>query len=119
MDGRFTETYFRPGGDGNLYKEAWPGFAEESTYRDALRTNEDATTEFPQLMHWGVALHGAANENYNRLSGGDHARVDFTRPPYNLTAPLRTWVDSVDSDGATELLALWRLPLTVSTVRRA
>ena len=31
VDGRFTKAYFE-GGDGNLYKEAWPGMATEESY---------------------------------------------------------------------------------------
>ena len=38
IDGRFTETFFK-GGDGNLYKETWPGVPEsnggEAFYRRA------------------------------------------------------------------------------------
>ena len=68
------------------------------------------------LLQTQYSLRGAADENYNRLSGGDWARVDFTRPPYNLTRPLRTWTDS-SGEGYDEVLALWRLPLTVSAVR--
>ena len=38
LDGRFTEAFY-PGGDGNLYKEAWPGFATAADYDIRLRTN--------------------------------------------------------------------------------
>ena len=40
LDGRFTDAYFR-GGNGNLYKEAWPGFENAAEYDVRLRTNED------------------------------------------------------------------------------
>lgn len=69
------------------------------------------------LLQTQYSLRGVADENFNRLSGGDWARHDFTRPPYNLTAPLRTWPDSDDDAHSTESLALWRLPLAVSAVR--
>lgn len=40
VDGRFTDDHFEPG-DGNLYKEAWPGTADEETLAAALDTNEE------------------------------------------------------------------------------
>jgi hypothetical protein len=44
VDGRFTKDRWKGGGDGNLYKEAWPlsGVAED--YAAALETNEDTAT---------------------------------------------------------------------------
>lgn len=40
IDGRFTDQHFA-GGDGNLYKEAWPGNADDALLSSALQTNED------------------------------------------------------------------------------
>jgi spore coat protein H len=40
VDGRFTDHHF-DGGDGNLYKEAWPGNADEAVLSAALETNEE------------------------------------------------------------------------------
>ena len=40
VDGRFTDHHF-DGGDGNLYKEAWPGNADDRLLLDALETNEE------------------------------------------------------------------------------
>lgn len=40
VDGRFTDHHF-DGGDGNLYKEAWPGNADEALLSAALDTNEE------------------------------------------------------------------------------
>jgi len=40
VDGRFTDHHF-DGGDGNLYKEAWPGNADDGVLAEALQTNED------------------------------------------------------------------------------
>jgi spore coat protein H len=40
VDGRFTDHHF-DGGDGNLYKEAWPGNADADVLAEALETNED------------------------------------------------------------------------------
>lgn len=40
VDGRFTDHHFE-GGDGNVYKEAWPGNADDELLADALETNEE------------------------------------------------------------------------------
>jgi spore coat protein CotH len=40
VDGRFTDGHF-DGGDGNLYKEAWPGNLDDAVLARALETNED------------------------------------------------------------------------------
>ncbi len=40
VDGRFTDHHFEQG-DGNLYKEAWPGNTPERLLDDALKTNEE------------------------------------------------------------------------------
>ncbi len=39
VDGRFTKSHFA-GGDGNLYKEAWPSNLDAGSLDDALETNE-------------------------------------------------------------------------------
>ncbi|MBP5351195.1 MAG: CotH kinase family protein [Fibrobacterales bacterium] len=46
IDGRFTKSRWKDddGGDGNLYKEAWPR-EERTDYSSALETNEGAPTE--------------------------------------------------------------------------
>jgi hypothetical protein len=67
------------------------------------------------LMQTQYTLSGVPNENYNRLKGGDHARVDFLRPPYNLTHPLRRYLDS-EGPHEREDLALWLLPLITTSV---
>jgi hypothetical protein len=41
VDGRFTRARFGDGGEGNVYKEAWPRFDEAAPYIGALETNED------------------------------------------------------------------------------
>lgn len=40
VDGRFTDQHFEAG-DGNLYKEVWPGKSDESLLAEALKTNEE------------------------------------------------------------------------------
>eukprot|EP00729_Bicosta_minor_P002337 gene2337-4630_t len=67
IDGRFTDSFF-DGGDGNLYKELWPGAVgedgtvNEANFINALDTNEedpDATA----LVMFSEALN-AANDDY-------------------------------------------------------
>jgi hypothetical protein len=42
IDGRFAKAHFPDGGDGNLFKEAWPSAGLDATdAADALRSNED------------------------------------------------------------------------------
>jgi spore coat protein H len=42
VDDRFTRSRFAEGGNGNLYKEAWPNSSDESVYLTALETNKNA-----------------------------------------------------------------------------
>ncbi|WP_437638095.1 CotH kinase family protein [Sorangium sp. So ce854] len=44
VDGRFLESNFPEGPDGDLYKEAWPVSDEASYYAERLETNEDEAT---------------------------------------------------------------------------
>jgi spore coat protein H len=41
VDGPFTDRHFEHG-DGNLYKEAWPGNTDEGLLNEALKTNEES-----------------------------------------------------------------------------
>ena len=67
-EGRFTEAYF-DGGDGNLYKEAWPGAVgpdgqlNEINYLNALRTNAGADADASALFTFSQAIN-AANDDY-------------------------------------------------------
>ena len=70
IDGRFTDTYF-DGGDGNLYKETWPGSVgedgvlNEANFIKSLRTNEgdeDSVADASALMMFSQALAGANND---------------------------------------------------------
>jgi hypothetical protein len=46
VDGRFTANRFPEHGDGNLYKEIWPGpNTSEAAIKEALKTNDDPGTE--------------------------------------------------------------------------
>jgi len=59
LDGRFTEAFFK-GGDGNLYKEAWPG-TKSNTYVEALRTNEEEK-DVSQFVAFSKALSRASDD---------------------------------------------------------
>lgn len=43
VDGRFTDKHF-DGGDGNLYKEAWPARTDVQYFAQALETNKETAT---------------------------------------------------------------------------
>jgi hypothetical protein len=64
IDGRFTESRFSDGGDGNLYKEAWPvdylGVAKtDAVLRPTLETNEDENPSIQGILDFGAALEQA------------------------------------------------------------
>jgi hypothetical protein len=40
VDGTYTRSRFKDGGKGNLYKEVWPIYSEDSVYLEKLVTNE-------------------------------------------------------------------------------
>jgi spore coat protein CotH len=58
VDGRFTDGRF-DGGDGNLYKEAWPGNLDDVVLARALETNEDVADN-TGLLEFQAALLAAA-----------------------------------------------------------
>jgi hypothetical protein len=67
IDGRFTETFKSgDGGDGNLYKEAWPGTGtvNADTFKNALRTNngQGDTPNVQRLVDFSNAMAGATND---------------------------------------------------------
>ncbi|MET0342601.1 MAG: CotH kinase family protein [Polyangiales bacterium] len=43
IDDEFTESRFAEGGKGNLYKEVWPMYNDEQTYRNALESNKSSS----------------------------------------------------------------------------
>ena len=67
IDGRFTDSYF-PGGDGNLYKEAWPGAVDsdgnvnEATFLNALRTNTGPDADASAFVDFSNDLNAAVND---------------------------------------------------------
>lgn len=61
IDGRFTRSRFREGGEGNLYKEAWPLDARgmptmEAVLRATLKTNEDDNPSLQTMLDLGREL---------------------------------------------------------------
>jgi spore coat protein H len=60
VDGRFTDQHFETG-DGNLYKEAWPGNADEALLSAAIETNEDVA-EHSGFLQFQADLLGASSE---------------------------------------------------------
>jgi spore coat protein H len=60
VDGRFTAQHFE-GGDGNLYKEAWPGNADAALLLDAIETNEDVA-DHSGFLQFQADLLGASPE---------------------------------------------------------
>jgi spore coat protein H len=58
VDGRFTKRHF-DGGDGNLYKEAWPGNADAVVLTEALETNE-SLADHSGFLQFQSDLLGAA-----------------------------------------------------------
>jgi hypothetical protein len=67
VDGRFTRSRFTDGGEGNLYKEAWPiGMdriaADDAYLRPRLETNEDQNPSLDKMLRFGQALQAASFE---------------------------------------------------------
>ncbi|WP_437579274.1 CotH kinase family protein [Sorangium sp. So ce887] len=65
VDGRFLESHFREGPDGDLYKEAWPVTDDASYYAERLETNEDEATH-ERVVAFSTAL--ASAEGDERLA---------------------------------------------------
>ncbi|WP_438019083.1 CotH kinase family protein [Sorangium sp. So ce315] len=65
VDGRFLESNFPEGPDGDLYKEAWPASDEASYYAERLETNEDEATH-ERFMAFAADL--ASAEGDERLA---------------------------------------------------
>lgn len=68
IDGRFTAAHFAGGGDGNLYKEAWPLSDSEAFYAAHLETNEDSATH-EGILAFAAALGSDSEEERNAALG--------------------------------------------------
>lgn len=65
IDGRFTRSRFTEGGEGNLYKEAWPidlsrVAVTDAELRPSLQTNEDENPSLDTMLRFGQALEAAS-----------------------------------------------------------
>jgi spore coat protein H len=56
VDGRFTRSRFSDGGEGNLYKEIWPLYADARAYRYALESNKGDDTNVDKMLAFAQTL---------------------------------------------------------------
>ena len=56
LDGRFTRARFADGGEGNLYKEAWPLSTDPNDYLSTLETNEDQQPSVQVMLSFQAAI---------------------------------------------------------------
>ncbi|MBN2525590.1 MAG: CotH kinase family protein [Deltaproteobacteria bacterium] len=66
VDGRFTANRFPEYGDGNLYKEIWPGpYQTEAAAVEALKTNDDPDTlDVSDFLAFGDAVTAAGTGDF-------------------------------------------------------
>jgi spore coat protein CotH len=60
VDGRFTDDRFKQG-DGNLFKEAWPGQTDSGYFSSHLENNQETAT-FDRFQSFATEMLGAADE---------------------------------------------------------
>jgi spore coat protein CotH len=68
IDGRFTANRFSGGGDGNLYKEAWPQSDSDAYYGARLETN-DGIGDNEGMLSFAQALSSAPESERNGVLG--------------------------------------------------
>ncbi len=56
VDGRFTRARFAEGGEGNVYKEAWPTAGNARYFLDALETNRDEQPVVQGMLDFASAI---------------------------------------------------------------
>jgi spore coat protein H len=67
VDGRFTARHFPDGGDGNLYKEAWPISSKPDSYfADALSTNNGTSADISDIKAFAAAVAGLNASNFDQ-----------------------------------------------------
>ncbi len=68
VDGRFTKSRWPEGGDGNLYKEAWPYESSLSYYYHHLETNNDDndSTRVSRMVDFYNAINTSTVETFNK-----------------------------------------------------
>ncbi|MFP6641364.1 MAG: CotH kinase family protein, partial [Myxococcota bacterium] len=62
VDGQFVRSRFSEGGEGNLYKEAWPITSNPDYYLGSLRTNRDEDPTADKIVAFYEALQSDASE---------------------------------------------------------
>jgi spore coat protein H len=64
IDSRFARNRFIDidGGDGNVYKEAWPAHVDQQRYLGALRTNEKVAPDVSRMVRFATEITEAAND---------------------------------------------------------
>jgi spore coat protein H len=79
LDSRFLDSRFDAieGGEGNLYKDAWPGRTSEATYNGTLRTNE----RDPDVTHSTM------------LTFGEQFQAARERGPSEVDRVVDAWMD--------------------------
>ncbi len=68
VDGRFTEDRFPEEQNGNLYKELWPVFTDETWIRSKLKTNEE-TADFSGYLGFVDAVANAEDADLEETVG--------------------------------------------------
>lgn len=68
VDGRFTNTRWPENGDGNLYKELWPGQTDAEDIQSHLETNEDLG-QIGNFAAFSQAIKSAAPEQLRETMG--------------------------------------------------
>lgn len=69
IDGRFTESRWPGNGNGNLYKELWPGTADDAMITSRLETNEDLA-QIANFKAFSAAMTGAPPEQLRNTFSG-------------------------------------------------
>jgi spore coat protein H len=69
IDGRFTSDRWPDNGDGNLFKEAWPGKTDASSALSHLETNEEVG-DVSAMVAFNDGLNAASNDNLRATLAG-------------------------------------------------
>jgi hypothetical protein len=68
VDGRFTDSRFPDGGNGNLYKEVWPISEDPGRYLSRLKTNKEQA-DVDRFVRFANALASASEEDFAAILG--------------------------------------------------
>lgn len=63
IDDIFTKTHFEDGGDGHLYKEVWPIYAEDEPYLDNLETHGGDAPDVSPMVDFAQDIEGSSEED--------------------------------------------------------